>query len=393
MDQRIDILMPPDSKSRYDVLPYFSIKFSEALVRAGVNCRLLKAEKDNPKPFLDALYNDPPDCTLSFNGLLPDSQGRFFCDMIKIPHVACLIDSPSQYLILASSPYTIITCPDRFCCEFFKGLNCPNILFMPHAVERELAPSDEGVYEYDVTMLSSCIDYEAYAELWPSKYPKAVSDAMHEAVDTVLSDSETSCIQAFIQTLDRHMAESGINAGNLNYPEIFDQIEMYAKGKDRVELLRAIKDTPIHLFGSSQELWQKYLGKKSPVIFHGPVPFEKAVEVMKKSKIILNSCAWLKDGTHERILAGLACGALVLTNDNIYMREHFKNGTNIAFYRMGEWVKVNQQINDLLVHPQKIRQMAAKGREIVMRDHTWDQRAKTLMKELPPILKRIEMDI
>lgn len=391
MIERIDLFMPPDNKSRYNVLSHFTIKLGEALARVGVNCRLLKAEKHNPKPFLEALYNDPPDCTLSFNGLLPDEQGHFFCDFIKIPHVAYLIDSPTQFLVLASSPYTIITNPDRFSCEFFKGLKCENVLFMPHAIERELAPPiDNSSRQYGVTMLSSCIDYEAIASLWPSKYPKAVRDAIYEAIEIAWSDQKTSCIQAFVQTMDRHMAESRITPGIFNYPEIIDQIEIYAKGKERVELIRAIKDARVHIFGSPLELWKKYLGKQPNVTFHESVNFELAMEVMRQSKIVLNSCVWLKDGTHERILAGLACGALVLTNENIYMREHFKDGQSIAFYQMGKWDKVNQQINEYLAHPEKIKKVANNGRDIVMLHHTWDERAKTLLKELPQALNRIE---
>lgn len=385
--QRIDLFMPPEQKSMYGVLPHFTIKLGEALIRAGVQCRILKVEKDNPKPFLEALYNDPPDCTLSFNGLLPDEQGRFFCDRIKIPHVACLIDSPTQYLVLASSPYTIIVCSDKFSCEFFKGLKCENVFFMPHAVEKELMyREDQGRRVYDITMLSSGIDYEAIAESWPQKYPKVVCDAIYDAIGTVLSDQETSCIQAFIQSMDRHMADTKIGPGIYNYPEIMDQIEMYAKGRDRVELIRAIQDSSVHLFGSGIPIWKKYLGDKTNVTFHEAVNFEKAIEIMKQSKIVLNSCVWLKDGTHERILTGLVCGALVLTNDNIYMREHFKDGENIALYKVGKWDQVNEQIRYYLSHQENMKKIAEKGRELVISQHTWDQRAKILLKELPQAL-------
>ncbi len=392
MIQRIDLFMPPDNKSRYHVLEHFTLKLGEALKREGVNCRFLKAEKSNPKPFLEALFNDPPDCTLSFNGLLPDSQGEFFCDRMKLPHVACLIDSPTQYLLLASSPYTIITCPDRFASEFFKGLQFENALFMPHAVEKELSgPENIASRSYDVTMLSSCIDYEAIESLWHIKYPKDVCNAMREAVEITLSDQKTSAIQAFVQTMDRHMSASRISPGILNYPEIIDQIETYAKGRERVELIRSIHNAQVHLFGMPLNLWKKYLGDKPNVKFHEPVSFEKAIDIMKESKIVLNSCAWLKDGTHERILAALACRSLVLTSKNIYMGEHFQDGESIAFYQMNQWDGVNDQINEYLAHPSRIQQIANKGREIVMRDHTWDQRAKTLLKELPQALKRIEL--
>ncbi|MBN9379103.1 MAG: hypothetical protein BGO14_08910 [Chlamydiales bacterium 38-26] len=391
MINRIDLFMPPENRSRYNVLSHFTIKLAEALSQAGVNCRILKAERDNPKPFLEALFNDPPDCTLSFNGLLPDSKGQFFCDMIKIPHVACLIDSPTHFLILASSPYSIITVPDRFSTQFFKGLKFENVLFMPHAVEKELFDNPEHIEKkYDVTMLSSCIDYKSLEESWPSSYPKSVCHAMHEAVEISLSDGETSCMQAFIQAIDRHIEESGEQPGILNYPEIIDQVEMYVKGKERVELLKSISDTPVNLFGAPIDLWKKYLKNQPNIIYHDPVNINIAIEIMRQSKIVLNSCAWLKDGTHERILMAIASGALVITSENIYMREHFEDRHSIAFYKLGQWKSVNQQVNEYLSNSLLRHHVVAKGQEIVKRKHTWDQRAKTLLKELPPIIKRIK---
>ena len=116
--KRIDVFMPP--LSTYGVLHHFTEKMHEALLRAGIQSRLLEAKRNDPGPFLKALFEDKPDCTISFNGLLPDTQGRFFCDMVNIPHVACLVDSPNSYLSLTQSPLTIITCVDQSSVDFFR---------------------------------------------------------------------------------------------------------------------------------------------------------------------------------------------------------------------------------------------------------------------------------
>jgi spore maturation protein CgeB len=389
MIKRIDLFMPPENKSRYNVLPHFTMKFAEALSRAGVSCRLLRAEKNNPKPFLEALFDDTPDCTLSFNGLLPDDKGQFFCDTLKIPHVACLIDSPTQYLALANSDYTIITVPDRFSREFLQGLKCPNVIFMPHGVEKEISYNPGQTRRYDVVMLSSCIDYEAIALQWKKKYSKEICEVMHEAADITLKSKGLSAIQAFVQVMDRRAASSLISTEQLNFPEIIDEVEIYCKGRDRVELVRAIKGVDLHLFGSHMELWKKYLGDKRGIHFHEAVSYDVALEIMQQSKIVLNSCAWLKDGTHERILAAIASGALVLTNENIYMSEHFSDGENIAFYEMGNWEQANEKVHHYLRN-EKLREKAVEnGFGIVKRHHTWDQRAKSLLKELPAALNRV----
>ena len=117
MIKKIDLFMPPTSQ--YGVLHHFTKKLCEAFIRLGVSCGLLQAERNNPKPFLTEIFQDPQDRTLSFNGLLPDEEGRFFCDLVSLPHVAFLVNSFHHFFALVNSPYTIIASSDRFTSMMF----------------------------------------------------------------------------------------------------------------------------------------------------------------------------------------------------------------------------------------------------------------------------------
>lgn len=387
---RIDVFMPP--LSQYGVLHHFTKKMYEALLFCGIDSRLLEAKKDDPGAFLEVLFKDPPDCTLSFNGLLPDEQGRFFCDMIRIPHVACLVDSPNNYLPLTRSPYSIVTCADRSSVEFFRGVGFSNALFMPHAIESTLTFDPQSKREYDVVMLASCIDFEGIRASWKEKYSSALCQAMDEAAEITLSDQTTPYYKSFVQALDHQVSrQAGLDPESIDFVSVLDEIEMYIRGKDRFELLNAIKDARIDLFGSadSQTAWMDYFRNKRNIVFHDPVPFAQALAIMKHSKIVLNSCPWIKNGGHERIFAGLACGALVITSENIYMQEWFKDGESIAFYHHKKWDKVNRRVNEYLESHSKREQVVEKGRDIVMRHHTWNQRAQQLCKDLPSLLETI----
>jgi hypothetical protein len=250
--KRIDVFMPP--LSNYGVLHHFTEKMHQALQRAGINSRLLEAKREDPAPFLNALFEDEPECTLSFNGLLPDNQGRFFCDMIGIPHVACLVDSPNDFMPLTTSPSTIITCVDRSSVDFFKGTGFPRVMFLPHGVDRDLAPDPSGNREYDVVMLSSCIDYEGIHASWKKKYPAPIRKAMEEAAEQALSDLNTPYYQTFVAALNKQIQDqSGIDPDKVDFTEILDDLEMYIRGKDRVELVKSIKDAKIDVFGSAEE--------------------------------------------------------------------------------------------------------------------------------------------
>lgn len=361
--KRIDVFMPP--LSNYGVLHHFTVKMHEGLQRAGVNARLLEAKRNDPGAFLKTLLDDPPDCTLSFNGLLPDDQGHFFCDMIHIPHVACLVDSPNSFLSLTKSPLTLITCVDRASVDFFKGTGFSNVLFLPHAVESSLAPDPSGKREYDVVMLASCIDYERIRSLWKKKYSAPLREAMEEAVERVLEDNAKPYYQAFVEALDKQVSQqSGIDPQTIDFIEVLDEIERYIRGKDRVELVKSIKDANIDIFGSAETAagWKKYLGDKRNVVIHDPVPYEQALAIIKHSKILLNSCPWISYGGHERIFTGLACGALVLTNENPFLKQEFKDGESIAFYRHGHWDKANHRVNEYLENAAKRDLVSNKGR-------------------------------
>lgn len=391
MLKRIDLFLPPNM-SQYGVLHHFTHKLHEAFQRLGVSSRILVAQHDNPKPFLTELFKDVPDCTLSFNGLLPDEDGRFFADLIRIPHVAYVVDSPNTFVSLANSPFTVIASVDQNAVEFFRGVNASNVLFMPHGVEKTLSfdpKDDERIYE--VVMLASCIDYEAIYADWKN-YPPALLEVLEEAAHTALNDPKKSVVQSFVSAMDKKMTEGApLDPNTIDFIEILDQLEMYIRGKERVELIRNIKDAKVDIFGAAAATtsWKKQLGNQTNVIFHEGISYEQALQVMQKSKIVLNSCAWIKNGTHERALAGMGAGALVLTASNPFMEESFTDGKNIAFYTYKDLNQVNNTINRYLKDETLRRQVAHAGREVAMHHHTWDIRASTLVKELDPILRQI----
>lgn len=384
MIRRVDFFLP--YYSQYDVLHHFTIKLYEAFLRLGVDCRLLTAEKYNPRPFLTQLFDNPPDCTLSFNGLLPDEEDRFLCDMVQMPHVCCLVDSPTLFFPLVKSQYNIITCVDRNASAFFKSLQHANTLFMPHAVERNLHNATQEKI-YDVALLASCLDYNAIAEEWKKKYPKVLSDGLLEAAERTLADEEAFYINTFVEAFDNFLKSSSqMNIEALDMISILDQYEMYIRGYDRVRLVQSIKDVRIDIFGQSKEMWQRYLGKNNNCTFHEKVPFEEALKVMSQSKILLNSCAWIRAGGHERIYSGMASGAVLVASENSFMKETFRDGENILFYK-GETLKnLDHKISQLLNDSAKREEIASKGRNTVLHHHTWDHRAAALLKELSPII-------
>jgi spore maturation protein CgeB len=104
---------------------------------------------------------------------------------------------------------------------------------------------------------------------------------------------------------------------------------------------------------------------------------------MKRSKIVLNSSIKNKEGAHERIFSGLACGALVATMDNAFMREEFVDDKEILLFRHSRIDELNERVSGFLEDESKRAEAAAAGRKKVMANHTWDNRAQTMLATIP----------
>ncbi|PJD96126.1 MAG: hypothetical protein CK425_06905 [Parachlamydia sp.] len=385
MIKRIDLFIP--YRSLYGVLNAFTDDFAEALSRQGVICRVLEANRDNPQPFLDQLFRDPPDCTLSFNGLLPDEEGRFFCDLIQIPHVACLVDAPTHFLPLANSPLTIITTVDRSSQTFFHEIEHPQTFFMPHGVDKDFKDI-HAARKYSVVMLSSCIDYEAIHSNWQERFAPPLVEALNEAATVALSPKRTSYMHAFVQAIDKQAKLGRTIDPQLNFVEALDMLERYIRGKDRVEMVRSIKNAPVDVFGTDDgtKKWSDFFKDQPNVRCHPQVRYEEALQIMQQTKILLSSCAWISDGLHERIPAGTQAGALVVCQENPYLLENFPQDQSLLFYTHGAWDKLNDQVDYYLGHEQERKNRVEAGKTLVQQNHTWDHRARQLLQELNVIL-------
>ena len=379
---RIDCLQfssKVDQPSQYGVLPYFTKKFHEALLELGIDSRLWVVNKDEPKDFFKELQEDPPLCTLSFNYCIKGEKG--------IPHVNVLVDAPYYFFDQMSLENIIWTCTDRIDAGIYGKLGFDNIFFLPHATEKIDLSSDKK--KYDVVMLASNIDYEEIRKQWDEQYSDGLLEVMLNSVAMMQKSPALPSYQAFVDALDAYQLNGG-GIGEISLTHIFHQIDLYIRGLDRVELVRSIKNARVDIFGSAKNGigWKKYINQPN-VIIHEDIPFTEALEVMKQSRVVLNSCPTIRDGAHERVFTALAGGALVVSSESRYLREQFPPGS-IIYYEGSAKAHIGPLIDDYLSNPRERASSLEIARQIVLQNHTWEQRAKQLVVELVPILEKMK---
>lgn len=377
---RIDLLLPPAERAGYGVLVHFTNAMAAALQRQGVSCRVLGAANGHTPDLVKQILLDSPDYTLSFNGLLPDAQGEFLCDRIGIPHIALVVDGPNHFLDLMKSPLTRVASIDKDFTAFFQAFSQQEVLFIPHAVEKDYLEPIDSSRIYDIVLFGTCIDYEERLKQWPKIFPKDVCRILEDAVSICIADQRIPYFQALQNALvDR------VDPRPLDFLALLEQVETVMRGRDRVELVRAIQHTQVHLFGTKtgEQGWEHYFaGKQKNVTLHGQISYERVLQVMAQSKIILNSSPHIRNGAHERIFTGLMAGATVITNESPYVREIFGTEKGVLYYSSLDYAGINEAISSILSGENKRRSAIERGRKIVQSGHTWDHRAKALIEAL-----------
>jgi len=385
---KVDVFAPPENS--YKVLHYITEMIAEALVEQGVKTRLFDSRiASDPMKFTGMVLADRPDCTLSIDGLLPDSQGNFLCDILGIPHVAILHKTPQNFFQMVKSPYTIMCCADQFYVRFLKLFGDTHVLFLPNAADGKIVLPTPSERPYDVVMFASYLNYEEVRQLWIEKYSSDLCQVLDESADLTLSRPQISYIEALCECMKVPVAQGRIDPRSVNYQEVFNDLEDYIRALDKLKILHAIEGVDVHVYGEGD--WSGFASRaKTRIIPHDSVPFIEAIEVMKQTKIVLNSTPQLKYGGHERFYTAYMCGALPITAQTPFIEQDYVTNEDALYYQPQRWGDINDVIHFALGNPAKRNEIMERGRHITHEKNTWKARIQTLMDELPPILDSLK---
>lgn len=372
--------------TQYDVLHHFRISLINALERLNVSTSLIDLENMDRASFFRAIYSSPPDYTFAFNGLQALSDGRFLCDELEVPHIAWIVDSAHYVLDFARSPFNILITPDKISADILKGAGAKEAYFLPHAFEASLETSPDTERTVPLVFCGSLMDPLELESLWTQHLPQEIVKSLHEAAEKTLLMPQELYQEAFEDIMKRHPAFFK-TLSQEKITQLVMSLDGYIRAKDRINLLNGLEGLPVYIYGNclSKRTWGDFLDLPQGDYRISPaVNFQSAIKIMQNAKIVLNSSPMFKTGAHERIFYGLGLGAAVLTNETPWNQEHFSK-EELLTYPSGDPKQIYSKIDDLLKHPEKLKEMARKGQQKVLKEHTWDVRAKQLLNliEIP----------
>ena len=214
----------------YESKRYFTDKLAQALERKGIEVNIIDVKEGViGAEVISTITRFRPDLTCSFNSLLPISKTKFLWDFLEKPHLSILVDPVLYSMNLVASPFSIISCVDRFDTEAVRAFPFNNVFFWPHAVEKDLDGKGNSSKEYDVVFLGSCYDYESLRASWRQQNTEAINKILDDAIDLVLSDSKMPIANALAQAWNA----SKQDPTGFDFMGLYYYIDTYTRGKSR----------------------------------------------------------------------------------------------------------------------------------------------------------------
>jgi glycosyltransferase involved in cell wall biosynthesis len=353
--------------------------------RQGVEVRLWQADRSVQEQLVAEIVRFSPDLTCAFNGLFPSADGRFLADILDIPHLACLVDSPHQFLPLVRSARSILACDDAHSVESFAAMGKAEAFFFPHAVELDAFESPARERTVDVLFTGSLYPPDLIQEEWHRDYPAAVAERMDSLAASMVESDEGYAADTLMAALN----DWGEPLSQAQVLGLIDLLERYIRGWDRLALIRALDGLAVHVYGAHPEgaSWADRLQGLGHVHVHPSVGYLEAMHLMRQAKVVLHSCPRVRFGGHERLFSALACGAAVLCQWNRYLAADYTEGESLVFYRSSQRARAADTLRELLANEAKRQALVEAGQDITRRKHSWEQRAQMLCS-MPSLLSR-----
>ena len=316
----------------------------------------------------------------------------------ECPHVTILFDEPFNINASGFSikvPKHIVTYLDRsddMILDYIDG-QCRKLdaeyaklppkhkLFMPLGA----FPAEEDIFSeprpYDAVFSSSVwhIDETPPWRNGTEPTPPYIAALMDDAM-LVMKQFPVSVRDAFREVLKARGMYDEEYLKKL-FPHFWSVLS-YVKPWRKIETVKHLVATgrDVHIIGGGTDnhSWKDYVSGDN-VTFHGMIPYDEMLAVVRKSKVLVTDAAGFNDGAHDRVFIGMLNGAAVIAEYSYYLDEFFDNQREIFLY---DWQNTAEHIGVIhkLIDDDNYRLSIVKSvYERAVRDCTWKSRTANIL--------------
>lgn len=342
---------------------------------------ILSVLLDNPRNF---------DMSIGFNnvGLVWSFAGNeepvCLYEKIDIPHVSVMLDEPFNKCVLGYDcpcKNHIVTYLDR------SDLKALDFMYPDKRMKKLFLPLGGTVKSEGLEALCTQKEYEVVvsAATWvgDDMLPSWHSDGLKKSVVSILDDVAyilknypVNVMTAFTEVLNARgmYDEEYLKA----FQPHFWPILLYIKSWRRHKMVQSLVEAgfKVHVFGSG---WEK-VSFVDELINHGGVSYGEMLDVISKTKVLVQDQALFNNGAHDRVFTSMLNGAVVVSEYSSYLDEIFEDKRDLFMF---DWQHTKEQMEIIhkLLEDEPYRQsiaMSAYGKAV--KEHKWENRAERIVE-------------
>lgn len=382
-------------RSQYGSVRRFVLEIAEQMTLCGMQVTILDGtnEREYYKQRKQVIQQNF-DVVFSINGMLLDQEESLNV-LLKNKPLYCvyLMDHPAYHYkrLMTKYPYVLVLTPDRYHMRYVDDYleNIYATSFLPHGG----CCLESDIYWvqrlYDITFMGSYTSPDKVREQF-QKYPLFIAEMMRVTAEKMLK----CCGSTLETTVEHYLEEHEIKVSKEEFIELINEcrvVDKYVRAVSRDKVIRTLVEAEIkvHVFGDG---WGEFIcdsEKKKYLVIHSRLNYEESLNIVTNSKISLNVMPWFKDGSHDRVISAMLCGAVCLTDDSKWLQEEFQEGDTIYYYSLNGIKYLPAKVKSILESPEKSEKVAMNGKRIAQQRHTWAHRALEVLDYCSIVLENI----
>ena len=377
-------------KGVYDTLDLYTDEFLRIFSEKGYETLVIHTDhmEKGLKQLGKFMEDSPVDAVIMFNNLgfnMEFAEEKNIWDEWQILCINILMDHPFHYdKALRHAPQNaIVLCMDQNHVDYIKRFY-PNIRqtgFIPHAgieVPGEQRPlSGRGI-----------------EVLYAGGLAKYVAQGLIPDLTSITDFDALALSQATLQELVEHpnrTTEEVIEEYLQNQGLVYDDetlhqtickmrfLDAFAVSFYREQSVRILVENgiPVTVYGAG---WEQCEWTNNPnLTLAGKISASAIPVIMNDAKIVLNTMTWFKTGAHDRIFNGMLAGAVVVSDESIYLHNHFTSGQELELFKLPEIRNLPHLVNALLEQPERAQSIADCGYHCAKSNHMWINRIEEVI--------------
>ena len=303
---------------------------------------------------------------------------------LSFPHVSVMLDEPFNRCVAGydipcnNHIVTYLNRPDLHALDFMYPNKSMKKLFMPLGGTERITGEQafEVPKEYDVVVSAGNWIVDDGRPSWcTGDTPKGITAILDDVAD-IMRNYPVSLIPAFEEVLrSRGMYDMDFLKSLETY---FWPVLKYIKPWRRQQMVKCLAESGIKvdIYGGG---WDQ-VSFAGSLVQHGSVSYSEMLDVISKTKVLVQDEALFNDGAHDRVFTAMLNGAVVVSEYSTYLEELFENQKDIFMF---DWQNTKEQLGIIpqLLNDEQYRlsiAMSAYGK--VAGKHTWKNRADRIIE-------------